>query len=171
MFCKCNASNIILCVPLLFIHEWILRNEVSFRSKGLWQHNTRNYWVFGICPSSSILQKARKTHRFGKWICFRPQVMGWQTTLLDPLHRDNLNHWMLTLCNGPNRICVWHSKLANSFIYRLLEHRRWRKSKNPVIPMWNLRTQRSLAAHGPRNTHRYTEIVNLKHSTYMTWTL
>jgi hypothetical protein len=32
-------------------------------------------------------------------------------------------------------------------------------------------TQRSLAAHGPRNTHRYTEIVNLKHITYMTWTL
>jgi hypothetical protein len=45
-------------------------------------YNTRNYWVFGLCPSSGIL----KNTMFHKLICFRPQVKGWETpTLLGPL--------------------------------------------------------------------------------------
>jgi hypothetical protein len=36
-------------------------------------HNTQNYWVFGLCPSSVILKNYR-TQRFGNWIYFLPQV-------------------------------------------------------------------------------------------------
>jgi hypothetical protein len=38
--------------------------------------------------------KKYKTRRFGKWICFRPQVWGeTPTTQLGPLDRASLNHW------------------------------------------------------------------------------
>jgi hypothetical protein len=34
-------------------------------------YNIRNYRVFfGVCSSSGVL----KTHRFGNWVCFRPQA-------------------------------------------------------------------------------------------------
>jgi hypothetical protein len=52
---------------------------------------TKNYWVFGLCPSTGIL-KTRK-QRFGNWICFRPQVRGDTPALLGTLERANLNHW------------------------------------------------------------------------------
>jgi hypothetical protein len=35
-------------------------------------YNTQNYWVFGLCSSSGILENRKQ--RFGNWICFRPQV-------------------------------------------------------------------------------------------------
>jgi hypothetical protein len=38
-------------------------------------YNTRNYYVFGLCPASCIL-KNQRTQRFENWICFRPQVGG-----------------------------------------------------------------------------------------------
>jgi hypothetical protein len=47
-----------------------------------------DYWVFGLCSSSDIL-KNTKEQRFGNWIGFRPQVMGWET-LLAPLERADL---------------------------------------------------------------------------------
>jgi hypothetical protein len=34
--------------------------------------SSQNYWVIGLCPSSSILETRKQ--RFGNWICFRPQV-------------------------------------------------------------------------------------------------
>jgi hypothetical protein len=37
--------------------------------------NPQNYRVFGLYPSSGILN-IWITHRFGNWICFRPQVKG-----------------------------------------------------------------------------------------------
>jgi hypothetical protein len=46
-------------------------------------YNTQNYWVLGLCPSSVILETIKQ--RFGKWICFRPQVRGETPTLLRPL--------------------------------------------------------------------------------------
>jgi hypothetical protein len=46
-------------------------------------YNTQNYWVFGLFPSSGILENTR------------PQVkVGEKTpTQLGPLERSNLNHW------------------------------------------------------------------------------
>jgi hypothetical protein len=53
-------------------------------------YNTQNYWVFGIFPSSGILE-TRKTQHFGNWICFHPQVRGKTPTHLRPLERANLS--------------------------------------------------------------------------------
>jgi hypothetical protein len=37
-------------------------------------YNTRNYWVFGLCPSSGI--KKQRTQRFRNCACSRPQVIS-----------------------------------------------------------------------------------------------
>jgi hypothetical protein len=35
-----------------------------------------------------------RTHRFGNWICFRPQMRWWETsTLLGSLERVDLHPW------------------------------------------------------------------------------
>jgi hypothetical protein len=52
---------------------------------------TQNYWIFGLCPLSSIL-KSLRSQRFGNWICFHPQVGGETPALLDTLERANLNY-------------------------------------------------------------------------------
>jgi hypothetical protein len=67
---------------LKFQHEGIQSRDCN---------NTQNFWVFGLCPSSGILET--RNQRFGNCICFRPQVRGKTPTLLDPLERANLNHW------------------------------------------------------------------------------
>jgi hypothetical protein len=54
--------------------------------------NTRDYWVFGLWPSSCIL-KNTKEHIISESGCYHPQVRGWETpTLLGPLGA-NPNHW------------------------------------------------------------------------------
>jgi hypothetical protein len=51
----------------------------------------QNYWVFGLCPSSGILENRK---RFGNLLCFRLQVKLWKAlTLLGPLEGANLIHW------------------------------------------------------------------------------
>jgi hypothetical protein len=51
----------------------------------------QNYWVFGLCPSSGILETRK---RFKNWISFRSQVRGEKTrTLVGPLGGANLNHY------------------------------------------------------------------------------
>jgi hypothetical protein len=42
-------------------------------------YNTQNYQVFGLCPSSRILETRK---RFGNWVRFRPQVRGEETPAL-----------------------------------------------------------------------------------------
>jgi hypothetical protein len=54
-------------------------------------YNTQNYWDLGLRTSSGILETRE---RFGNWICFRPKVREQAPTLLGPLERDNLNHWV-----------------------------------------------------------------------------
>jgi hypothetical protein len=52
-------------------------------------YNTQNYWVFGLCPASGILEtrkKKKKKKSFRHRICFHPQVRGGEApTLLDTL--------------------------------------------------------------------------------------
>jgi hypothetical protein len=48
------------------------------------------------CPG--IINKLRKTRRFGNWICFRPQVRE-KPILLGPLERASLNHWTTDVTN------------------------------------------------------------------------
>jgi hypothetical protein len=44
---------------------------------------------------------------FGNWICFRPQVQGWEkSTLLTPSEGPNLNHWTSTQQHRRAIICI-----------------------------------------------------------------
>jgi hypothetical protein len=53
-------------------------------------YNTQNYWVFGLRPSSGILETRK--HNVLETGCFRPQVReGATPSLLRPLERVNLN--------------------------------------------------------------------------------
>jgi hypothetical protein len=51
---------------------------------------TQNYWGFGLCPLSGILEAGKQC--FGNWICFRPQVRG-KYTHFRPLEKSNFNPW------------------------------------------------------------------------------
>jgi hypothetical protein len=66
-------------------------------------YNTRGLLGFW---TSSVLQYSKehkRTQRFGKWVCFRPQE-GWETaTLLGLLERANLGYWTTSPEDG-NRI-------------------------------------------------------------------
>jgi hypothetical protein len=42
-------------------------------------YDTRDYWVFGLCPSSGILRNTKEYDVSAEWICLRPQVSGWET--------------------------------------------------------------------------------------------
>jgi hypothetical protein len=46
--------------------------------------------------------RSQKTLHFGNWICFYPQVWGKIPTLLGPLERANLNHWMMDTVQKPS---------------------------------------------------------------------
>jgi hypothetical protein len=74
----------------------------------------RSYWVFGICPPSGIL-KTIQHNVFLNWICFRPQMMGETHTLLGPLERANLNHWILRTETDPV------SEMLCSLAFRILD--------------------------------------------------
>jgi hypothetical protein len=41
-------------------------------------YNTHNYWVFGLFPSSGILENRK--HDVSETACFRPQVKGAEDT-------------------------------------------------------------------------------------------
>jgi hypothetical protein len=47
-------------------------------------YNTRNYWVFGLCPSSGVPEDWR-TQCFGNWICLGPQVRKGDTCSIGSL--------------------------------------------------------------------------------------
>jgi hypothetical protein len=51
-------------------------------------YNTQNYWVFGLRPSSGILEIRKK--RFWNWICLRPRVKGKAPTPLGTLEKLTL---------------------------------------------------------------------------------
>jgi hypothetical protein len=54
-------------------------------------YNTQNYWVFGLCPSSDILETTKhNVSETGSISVLR----RWKTpTQLGPLERANLNQW------------------------------------------------------------------------------
>jgi hypothetical protein len=54
-------------------------------------YHTQNYWVFGLCPSSGILETRK--HNVSETGRFRAQVRGEIPTLLGTLERANLNQW------------------------------------------------------------------------------
>jgi hypothetical protein len=61
-------------------------------------YNTQNYWVSGLCPSSSILKKTQE-HIVLENECFRPKAKGWETSILvGRLETANLSHWIVKLC-------------------------------------------------------------------------
>jgi hypothetical protein len=54
-------------------------------------YNTQNYWVFGLCPLSDILETIK--HDVSETGLFTSSGEGGKIPiLLDPLERANLNH-------------------------------------------------------------------------------
>jgi hypothetical protein len=56
----------------------------------------KNYWIFGLCPSSGILETKKNNILETGFI----SILGWEEktpTQLRPLGRANLNHWTLRL--------------------------------------------------------------------------
>jgi hypothetical protein len=57
---------------------WVYRRKWKHSNKSIVKlsyRNTQNRGVFGLCPSSEILN-IYKAQRFGNWICFHPQMWG-----------------------------------------------------------------------------------------------
>jgi hypothetical protein len=73
----------------------LLPDECSLNMNNLIRlHNFFGITGFLDFVHSPAFLKLRRTQRFRKWICFCPQVRGWETpTLFSPLERANLNHW------------------------------------------------------------------------------
>jgi hypothetical protein len=69
--------------------SWDPKQSATFPSV-MFLLDIRNYWVFGLCPSSGI--KKTREQRFGNWICFSPLVWGRDLLCWGPLGRANLNH-------------------------------------------------------------------------------
>jgi hypothetical protein len=68
-------------------------------------YNTQNYWVFGLCPSSGILETRK--HSISETGSVSVLRWGGKTpTLLGPLERANLKQ-SLALSKGPNRVGVF----------------------------------------------------------------
>jgi hypothetical protein len=60
---------------------------------GKHDENIQNYWVLGLCPSSDILNTRK--HNVSETGSVSILRRGRETpTLLDPLERFNLSHWM-----------------------------------------------------------------------------
>jgi hypothetical protein len=67
-------------------------------------YNAQDYWAFGLHPLSGIPKKKKP---FGNWICFCPQVRGWETpNLLGPLERANLP------LTNPDHGCIYRCVLT-----------------------------------------------------------
>jgi hypothetical protein len=66
-------------------------------------HNSQNYWVFGPCPSSGILE-TKKDNVSETGSVLSSGEGGKTPTLLGPLERANHNH--CTLSKGPNLVGV-----------------------------------------------------------------
>jgi hypothetical protein len=59
------------------------------------KHKRQNYWNFGLCPSSDILKSRKHSVSETRFVSILRWVGGGETrTLLGPLERSNLNHWL-----------------------------------------------------------------------------
>jgi hypothetical protein len=85
--------------------EWIKSQHIK---KLCFIFRILGFWTLSIAQYSQDL----RTQCFGNWICFCPQVRGetptlW-FTLLAPLERPNLNHWIwLTFSKGLYRVGIF----------------------------------------------------------------
>jgi hypothetical protein len=65
---------------------WLVNNELE----RIYEETVQDYWDFGLSLLFSILQNIM----FQNWICFHPQVRGWEPhTLLSLLRIANFNQW------------------------------------------------------------------------------
>jgi hypothetical protein len=71
-------------------------------------HNTQNYWVFGLCPSSGILKTRERNVSETRSVSILRWVGRKTPTQLGPLERaTSINGWLkLALSKGPNRVSV-----------------------------------------------------------------
>jgi hypothetical protein len=104
--------------------------------------NTQNRRVYGLRPSSGILNK--KTELFGHWIRICHQVRGGRHQLsrvLKKLLTTGVQWLSLALFKGPSRVNITllspedghRSSPRNVVLSSYLEFRTWTKSTNPAI--------------------------------------
>jgi hypothetical protein len=55
-----------------FVFKHLLFSHITQSSAFHYKIINRNYWVSGLCPSSTILNTRKQC--FGNWICFHPQA-------------------------------------------------------------------------------------------------
>jgi hypothetical protein len=122
--------------------------EMSFKN-----NNTQYYWGSGPCPSSGI---KKLECNISKRDLFPSSGEGRKTpTLLGPLERANLNHWVsAALCKGPYRVDVFlpspgdgnrsRFEMCSSSFYS----GRWTKSGTPeILNTRNLHVDKGRSVH------------------------
>jgi hypothetical protein len=68
----------------------------------VYEYNTKNHWVSGLCPLSGILSTSNyRTQRFGNWIYFRLQVRG-ERHLLCWVPKEELTSVCLNMSCSPH---------------------------------------------------------------------
>jgi hypothetical protein len=99
-------------------------------NKKFCQLNSEGFWRWCMTLRITVildifhLPVLERTERFGNWICFRPQMRGWETpNLLGPLERANPNHWTTYVSKvlheniqiNPMHCCSWTWFVAFNF--------------------------------------------------------
>jgi hypothetical protein len=101
ILCRVRHLSVGYVLWLVSHHKGSLRRFKQFISwSRFWRvlkmvNNTQNYWIFGLCPSSGILETRKHVSETGSVSAFRWD--GRTPTQLGPLERANLNHWTMTI--------------------------------------------------------------------------
>jgi hypothetical protein len=87
-------------------------------------HPAQNYWVFGLCPLSTILETRK--HRVSETGSVSILRWGKTPTLLSPSERADLNHWIRWWTKSKNAVILsiihHHQKPFRIYLFILLLH-------------------------------------------------
>jgi hypothetical protein len=94
-------ADSVLCLIFIRIFSAI---GLGILTACLYASELLGFWPLSIVRYSK--KNIKGTQRVGNWICFRPQVKGWEIhTLLGP----SIRKWLrVALSNGPNRVGISH---------------------------------------------------------------
>jgi hypothetical protein len=77
--------------PILYLN--IRANQIS-NNRYYFTSHSKNYWVFGRCPSADILENGKQNISETRSVSVLGWTRGEDTTHLGHLERPNLSHWM-----------------------------------------------------------------------------